>query len=355
MKPIKLLRISLFVLILCAGMVRDARAGLPESLKGFSGMVHGKIISKGEGHIMLQVTKVIRVWKNNKASNPDALKGKTVKVGPRWVKGEDGKWRRVESHVAFLNSLEVGQFLVLEIGHAKRDVFSVLELSEKQRELVKRNQQLEVGAGGEREKEREKDRDKERPEASHEIEKKKKEIKHEIEDLYKRIHELKRELEMLEKTQQAHGEKGEKEGEKRSHVEARKGTEGRIIVGEPQYRKKHHTLWQGKGRIVGRITNPDVFMAVVINSKGHRAKKFRGSRETEEYELEWFVPGKYTLVIHSKKYGTCKITDLEVKEYHDLILDIVFSAAPKEEKKEEHRPEKEEKKEKNHIKEVELF
>jgi len=54
-------------------------------------------------------------------------------VGPRWVKGERGKWNPVELHVAFIRGLKAGQEITLEIQHAERDHFAILELSAEQR------------------------------------------------------------------------------------------------------------------------------------------------------------------------------------------------------------------------------
>jgi len=111
---------------------------LPEGVHGFSGMVRGTVLAKGEKHTFLfKVHEVLKVWENNKAKHPKALAGKTVNVGPRWVKGEGGKWRPNELHVAFIKKLEVGHEGPLEIKNSERDHFAILELSGEQREQAR--------------------------------------------------------------------------------------------------------------------------------------------------------------------------------------------------------------------------
>ena len=111
-----------------------ADEALPEGLRGFSGQVRGVVVEKGEKNTFtFKVGRVLRVWENNKAEEPESLVGRTVPVGPRWVKGDDGKWHPVELHVAFIRRLEAGQEITLEIRHAERDHFAILELSNEQR------------------------------------------------------------------------------------------------------------------------------------------------------------------------------------------------------------------------------
>jgi hypothetical protein len=125
----------------------------PEGLAGFSGQVRGVVVEKGEkGVITFKVGRVLKTWKNNKAERPEALKGRTVPVGPRWVQeGEGGKWQPVERHVRFLRTLEPGAELTLEICHAEREHFAILELSEEQRQRADRSGQDRRERAGDRE------------------------------------------------------------------------------------------------------------------------------------------------------------------------------------------------------------
>lgn len=109
--------------------------GAPEGLAGFSGRVRGVVVAKDEkGGVTLKVAKLLDVWKGSRATKPKAIVGRTVPVGPRWEKGENGKWHRVEAHVRFLHTLSPGDEITLEIRHAERDRFAILELSKEQRE-----------------------------------------------------------------------------------------------------------------------------------------------------------------------------------------------------------------------------
>jgi len=113
----------------------DKEEALPEGVRGFSGQVRGVVKAKGDGNTFrFHVGRVLKVWKNNKAKNPEALAGRTVRVGPRWVQGENGKWHPLEGHIAFIRQLKVGQELTLEIFNAEASHFNLLELSAEQRE-----------------------------------------------------------------------------------------------------------------------------------------------------------------------------------------------------------------------------
>jgi len=56
----------------------DAGGGIPAELKGFRGMMSGKLVEKGQASIVFKVGKIMRVWKGNEAENPKAAVGKTL-------------------------------------------------------------------------------------------------------------------------------------------------------------------------------------------------------------------------------------------------------------------------------------
>ena len=112
---------------------------LPDGARGFSGQVRGVVVSKGDHDTFgFKVARVLNVWKNNKAEDPESIAGHTVRVSPRRQKIR-GKWHKVESHVAFIRKLRTGQELSLEIKHVEgpRDC-QILELSRKQRGWARR-------------------------------------------------------------------------------------------------------------------------------------------------------------------------------------------------------------------------
>ena len=136
--PSRVVALSLvaFVVVFAAARAADEPA-LPEGVRGFSGQVRGVVVAKGENNTFtFKVGRVIRVWEGNKAEHPEALVGQTVKVGPRWVQGEGGRWHPIELHVAFIRKLAPGQEHTLEIRNVERDHFSILELSAEQRALA---------------------------------------------------------------------------------------------------------------------------------------------------------------------------------------------------------------------------
>ena len=53
-------------------------SAVPDALKGFRGMMIGELVEKGENEFVFRVQKIKRVWKKNKAENPEQAIGKTV-------------------------------------------------------------------------------------------------------------------------------------------------------------------------------------------------------------------------------------------------------------------------------------
>lgn len=126
----------------------------PEGLVGFSGQVRGIVVKKSEKYdIQFKVGRVIRTWEGNKAEKPERLVGRTVPVGPRWVKNERGKWNPMERQMNFLKSLKPGEELTLEITHAEREHFAILELDGEQRERAAQGGREEGGEKDERDAE----------------------------------------------------------------------------------------------------------------------------------------------------------------------------------------------------------
>lgn len=66
-----------------ASPAAEQKAALPEGLHGFSGHLLGKLISKDveKGELVMHVNKLLHVWKNNKATKPEAVVDLTLKVG----------------------------------------------------------------------------------------------------------------------------------------------------------------------------------------------------------------------------------------------------------------------------------
>ena len=49
-----------------------------EALKGFRGMMVGELVEKGDNEFSFKVQKIKKVWKKNKAENPEKAIGQTI-------------------------------------------------------------------------------------------------------------------------------------------------------------------------------------------------------------------------------------------------------------------------------------
>ena len=126
---------------------------------GFSGQAMVRLAEKTDGGLRVQVLRVNRVWKNNRAAKPESLTGQSILVGFR---GE-GEARMMQQ--AFASALERGQTFPLELGQGEGNRWYILELNGDQRELARRalaNRRGDAREGDARpEREREQPRERE--------------------------------------------------------------------------------------------------------------------------------------------------------------------------------------------------
>lgn len=94
----------------CAGEAKEA-LGVPDALQGFRGMLVGVIAKKGEREFIIEVVKITRTWKQNKAEDPQAAVGKKA-VCELWPEG-----RLYERHRRTLAELQPGDRVLLEPFH----------------------------------------------------------------------------------------------------------------------------------------------------------------------------------------------------------------------------------------------
>jgi hypothetical protein len=115
-----------------AAPVRDEKVAkripLPDPAASFAGMIRGVVVEKRDGHFVFRVGKVIRQWKQSKAEDAQSLFGKNVLVKP----GNHEPIRR------FVAKVEVGEELTLDVANKEGEALTILELTEEQRERVKR-------------------------------------------------------------------------------------------------------------------------------------------------------------------------------------------------------------------------
>jgi len=53
-------------------------ASIPTSLRGFQGMMSGRLVKKGSTSFVFKVEKIMKTWKGNRAANPKAAVGETL-------------------------------------------------------------------------------------------------------------------------------------------------------------------------------------------------------------------------------------------------------------------------------------
>ncbi|HUU60261.1 MAG TPA: hypothetical protein VMZ50_12010, partial [Phycisphaerae bacterium] len=100
---------------------KKQEASLPEGLRGFRGMMVGTITQKGEQSFVLKVEKVTRIWRENKAKDPEAAVGKVLEM----VIGPDS--RLAKRHLQTLQKLKVGDRVVVEAFHFEGNRLTLVE------------------------------------------------------------------------------------------------------------------------------------------------------------------------------------------------------------------------------------
>ncbi len=99
------------------------KLGVPEALEGFQGMLIGVIAKKGEREFIIEIVKITRTWKANKAKNPQAAEGKKA-VCELWPQG-----RLYEHQLKTLAGLKPGDRVLVEPFHLEpgHDHLTVVE------------------------------------------------------------------------------------------------------------------------------------------------------------------------------------------------------------------------------------
>jgi hypothetical protein len=89
-------------------------------------MISGKVVAKRDSSLVLQVDDVPRQWRHSRAENAESMVGKRVLV--------DGSGH--EKIQRFVQQVEVGESLELDVAHRDGEVLTVLELTAAQRKRV---------------------------------------------------------------------------------------------------------------------------------------------------------------------------------------------------------------------------
>ncbi len=103
------------------------RLEIPQPATAFAGMLHGVVVDKRAGQLVMEVGKVTREWKHSKAKDATALVGQQVAV-------QAGKHEPIRR---FVDQVKLGESIALDVAHKEGDVLVILELTPDQRERVK--------------------------------------------------------------------------------------------------------------------------------------------------------------------------------------------------------------------------
>ncbi len=96
--------------------------GIPDELKGFLGMMRGKLVKKGDASLVFRVDQIGKVWKDNKAENPQRAVGKTITLNLKRIPAHHRE--RIMKHYA---GLRPGDQIELEASDRGDEVLSVTE------------------------------------------------------------------------------------------------------------------------------------------------------------------------------------------------------------------------------------
>ena len=101
----------------------DAELGIPPELKGFQGMMTGELIGKkGETNLEFKISSIKRVWKGNRAEQPEKSVGKSLTV----TLSEIGDRHR-ETIMENFRKLEPGDLIEIEVFDLGESILCVKE------------------------------------------------------------------------------------------------------------------------------------------------------------------------------------------------------------------------------------
>ena len=109
---------------------KDPPAEKKEPRVVFSGTVRGRVVGKGDAHILLAVDAVVSSRKESSAELAQGLHGRTLKITPLKRKDLDLGFDKVQ--FLFLRKVEMGQELSLDVRQIKGDDFTVGALTDEQ-------------------------------------------------------------------------------------------------------------------------------------------------------------------------------------------------------------------------------
>ncbi|MBI3857591.1 MAG: FecR domain-containing protein [Planctomycetes bacterium] len=98
----------------------------------FAGVVRGKVVAKGDAHLVIAVNEVVSSRKDSSAEAAAQLPGRTLKVSAAGSRRKDGEAPPDKMQLLFVRRVEIGQELTLDVRQFKGDEFTIGALSEEQ-------------------------------------------------------------------------------------------------------------------------------------------------------------------------------------------------------------------------------
>jgi len=101
--------------------VERREIGLPDGMVGFRGVLVGRIMRTLDRGFVLKVERVVKVWEDNRADNPEAAIGKELIITIRADEELGGRFLRT------LRTFEIGERVLVEAFHFEGNRLTVVE------------------------------------------------------------------------------------------------------------------------------------------------------------------------------------------------------------------------------------
>ncbi len=111
------------------GKKRERFHRAAEGTRGFRGILGGTLVEKGETSFLVNVNRVVKVFKGNDADRPERLVGTQVKLTLRWRGRLNERLARILRELKAGDRIEVGAF------HLEGNVFAAVEVLKKEAEF----------------------------------------------------------------------------------------------------------------------------------------------------------------------------------------------------------------------------
>jgi hypothetical protein len=109
----------------------------------FNGVVRGKVLSKGDAHVLVAVDAVLSTRKDSAPELIPSMSGRTIKVMVPGPKRKDGEPEYSKIPFLYVRKLAIGQDVTLDVRAGKGEDFWIGELDREQSEWAVREERKE--------------------------------------------------------------------------------------------------------------------------------------------------------------------------------------------------------------------